>query len=196
MKKKLHSEQHIVWQALVDANVFIEGNFVFASGLQATLKVEAERLYDHPIQLQTIIDIFISKPYVKNADVLLYVPNGMKQFMEMVGEKLNKPVAHIIKKPNSTERYEFMFASENDKKLAANAGCVLIGEDVVTTLGSVAAVRRLLPKQKEVHSLAILLRGKVDPKFQENLQDHYLLVKEIPTDRSLFRKMIESKSLD
>jgi orotate phosphoribosyltransferase len=175
-------------EALLSAGVFIEGNFEFASGIKATLKVDAELLYEKPKQLEIILGHFATFPCVQDADVLLYVPNGMRSFMTMLGEELNKPVAGVIRKPGVTSKYDFVFQSTKDEELALSATSPVIGEDVVTTLGSVAGVRSLLKPEQSVHSLAMLLRGTVDPVYQTGLTDHYLLVRDIPTDKDEFKR--------
>ncbi len=77
--------------------------------------------------------------------------------------------------------------SDTDKELATSAQLPVIGEDVVTTLGSVAAMRALLKPSQNVHSLAMLLRGTVIPKYQTGLVDHYLVKRKIPNDKDEFK---------
>ena len=181
------------WEALLSAGVFVEGNFVFASGLRATLKADAERLYSHPKQLSIILGHFAAYPCVQDADTLLYVPDGMRQFVTILGQELDKPVVGVRRKPGATSKYDFVFESAGDKEMAHAAKAPVIGEDIVTTLGSVAGVRNLLRPEQSVHSLAILLRGNVDPVCQTSLTDHYLLVREIPTDKEAFKRSLEEK---
>lgn len=61
----------------------------------------------------------------------------------------------------------------------------------MTTLGSVAGVRKLLKPDQTVHSLAMLRRDEVNPIYQKGLIDHYLLAKKIPTDKAVFKRMLE-----
>ncbi|MBP7767289.1 hypothetical protein KA068_02105, partial [Candidatus Saccharibacteria bacterium] len=179
------------WKALLGAEVFTEGDFVFASGKKATLKVEMDKLYSKPKQLAVILGHFAIHPVVQEADVLLYVPDGMRKFTETLGNELNKTVAHSMKTPDSASRYDFGFASKEDGELALSARNPVICEDVVTTLGSVAGMRRLLPPEQTVASLAILLRGTVNPEYKAGLDDHYLLTREIPTCKNEFREMMK-----
>ncbi len=177
---------------MLSAGVFLEGNFTFASGLQATLKADAEKLYFHPRQLEVVLGHFVTFPCVKNADVLLYVPDGMRKFINVLGERLEKPVAHTIRRPGATSKYDFAFKSQEDKELAYSAERPFIGEDVVTTLGSVAALRKLLPVDRTAHSLAMLLRGQVNEENRDGIVDHYLLAREIPMDKDEFRRQLAS----
>lgn len=181
------------WDAMLGAGVFVEGDFTFASGLHATLKADAERLYSSPRELAVILGHFAAYPCVQDADVLLYVPDGMRQFVTMLGNEneLDKPVIGAIRKPGAVSKYDFVFASAEDEELAKTAKAPVICEDIVTTLGSVAGMRRLLRPEQTVHSLAMLLRGTVNPDYQEGLVDHYLLRRGIPTDKDEFRRRLE-----
>jgi orotate phosphoribosyltransferase len=184
-----------IWEAMLSAEVFTEGKFVFASGLNATLKADFEKIYSHPKQLEVILGHFASFPCVQDADVLLYVPDGMRQFITTLGEILEKSVAATIRRPQATSKYDFVFRTPEDEEMAISAERPMIGEDVVTTLGSVAALRRLLPAEQRVHSLAILLRGTVQEEYREGLVDHYLLTRKIPTDKYEFRRLLNEESI-
>lgn len=175
------------WEVFVGAEAFVEGNFILASGPEATLKVDAEKVFEHPRLMLNVMGHFALHPSMQEADVLLYVPDGMRKFMSILGLVIDKPVAHTQRKLGATSRYEFEFCSKEDEELARSARRPLIGEDVVTSLGSVAGVRRLLHPEQDVHSLALLLRGHVNPEYQKGLTDHYLLVRDIPTDKDEFR---------
>ena len=126
------------WEAMLRAGVFIEGNFTFASGLHATLKADTEKLYEHPKELAVVMGHFAIFPHVQNADVLLYVPDGMRQFVTQLGKELQKP-------------------------------------------------------EQPVHSLAMLLRGSVKPEYRTALEDHYLLTREIPTDKDEFKRRLQEE---
>ena len=178
------------WQAMLAAGVFVEGNFTFASGQKATLKADAEKLYQHPKELAVVLGHFATHPSVQAADVLLYVPDGMKQFMTSLGREIAKPVVNAMRTPNATSKYDFMFSTPQDSELAQSAQRPLIGEDVVTTLGSIAAMRQLLRPEQHVESLAILLRGTVNPDYQTGLVEHYLVQRQIPTDAAEFNRIL------
>lgn len=179
----------IVWQAFTGAEAFREGEFGFASGTQSTLKVDASYLYRHPKHLNAMLNLFKAHPVIARADVLMYVPDGMKTFTKILAQDLGKKIAHTRKIPDATERYQFEFCDSKDQALARRAEHLTICEDVVSTLGSVAAVRALLPEDQQVSSLAMLLRGEVNPDYQKGLDDHYLLEREVSTDKAAFREM-------
>ncbi len=167
----------------------------FASGIHATLKADAEKLYRHPKELAVVMGHFAVFPHVQNADVLLYVPDGMRQFITQLGKELQKPIIHMIRRPGTTTKYDFTFKTPADKELAISAKTPFIGEDIVTTLGSVAALRSLLSPEQPVHSLAMLLRGTVKSEYRAGLTDHYLLVREIPTDKDEFKLRLQEEWL-
>lgn len=177
-----------VWEALLESGAFVEGNFVLASGKAATLKVEADRLYSNGKQLDVVLGHFARFPCINDADALVYVPEGMREFTHMLGEILNKPVISTLKTPGSSKRYDFSFKTNSDEKIALEVDKMTICEDIVTTLGSVAGVRTLLSDDASVHSLATLLRGTVSPDYQAGLTDHYILSRHIPTDKDDFRR--------
>jgi hypothetical protein len=117
----------------------------------------------------------------------------MRQFTTILGQEIDKPVAHVERVVTGMSRYQFTFANPGDRDMARHAQHPRITEDVVTTLGSVAGVRDLLLSSQEVHSVAILLRGEVRPFFQEHLTSHYLLERSISTDADEFEKQFGIK---
>lgn len=182
------------WEALLSADAFVPGLYRFKSINNATLKVDAEKLLNHPRQLQIVIGYFTTFPCVMSAEVLIPVPDGMNEFTRLVGKELEKPVVRTFQ-PDKDIDYVFDFLSDADRDLALTADRLSVLEDVVTSLGSVAGIRRLLKPEQDVHSLAMLLRGKVNPQYQAGLTDHYLLEREIPTDKDEFyRKLAEEWS--
>lgn len=181
--ESLHAE---VWDLLVRANVFIRGEFLFASGVKASLKVDMEKIYSNDDVYQRLLKIFANHEAVRRSDVLLYVPNGMKRFTHDLSKLIAKPVVNLKRANQGTDRYSFDFCSATDKLLAMSSIQPLICEDVVTTLGSVAGVRRLLNNSQQVTSLAILLRGEVEPSYKKGVDDFYLLQRWIPNDADQF----------
>lgn len=175
------------WDALHRVGAFVEGDFTLASGSRATLKVEADYLYRFPGELCRVLGHAATYPCVKEADTLLYVPKGMKDFTTVLGEVLKIPVAHTEKIPGV--RYGFRFSSEEDKRLALAADRPVIMEDVISTAGSIAGVRALLDPEQDVHALALLTRGDFDPLYAEDTAIHHLVNRYIPKDKDAFNLM-------
>lgn len=186
---RVGSHEHEVWELLVKAKVFRRGDFTFASGQKATLKVDMEKIYESNREYRRLLTLFSIHPVVVRSDVLIYVPNGMKRFCHDLSKLINKPVADVVKTANSTNKYDFSFSSSSSRLLAIGAQSPLICEDVVTTLGSVAGVRAILMDTQKVSSLAILLRGKVLEEYKRDIDDYYLLTKYIPYDADGFHNL-------
>jgi hypothetical protein len=186
-----------MWEALRSADAFVQGTHRFAAGQSATLKVEAERLYNHPKQLAIVMGHFAAHPFVKAADVLVYVPKGTKRFITELGKELGKPVAHTIRNPSAPphDRYNFTYQSLADKELLLAAKNPFVGEDVISTLGSVAGVGKLFRPEQQIHALGMLLRGTVNPMYRlgsdgnQRIFDDYLLERFIPLDKDEFHLM-------
>lgn len=196
-----YNAQHVaesVWEALLSAGAFIEGEFVFASGHRSTLKTDAERLMNHPRQLGTILGHYVEHPCFSRADVILYVADGMRDFSYLIEEAMTVPVAHTKRKPGATSKYEYVYTSPQDRELAQSANRPRIAEDIVSTLGSVAGTRRLLRPHQDVHSLSMLARNPsgINPDYRMGLVDHYLLERHIPTTKTEFDQRLGANQWD
>ncbi len=183
-----------VWEALLSAGAltFLETPVRFASGVSSTLKVNAEVLDRRPKQQAIVLGHVATFPCIEEADVLLYVPDGMRNFTNVLGREMGKRVAQTERNPNSGSRYDFCFATPQDKQLALTAKRPRILEDVVTTAGSIDGIVQLLRRgQQDIHSLALLLRGHVNTEYQLGLTDHYLVERQIPLDQGEFMAGLE-----
>lgn len=174
-----------VWEAQVRAGCFVEGRWNFAS-LNAesrdTVKFDGEVLYrdGNERHLGTVLSAVAGHPCIKEADVLLYVPDGMRKFVNLLGGWMGVLVSQVERTPKSASRYDFRFPCEADKITAHTAVNPRIVEDVVSTLGSVAGVRRLLLPGQNVHAVSYLLRGSVNPDYESGLSYHTLVRRDIP----------------
>ncbi|HUD06864.1 MAG TPA: hypothetical protein VMR34_03170 [Candidatus Saccharimonadales bacterium] len=177
------------WEAFLSAGAFKEGEFAFASGVQSTLKVDAEMLYRHRRQFDVLLGHFATFPCIKDADLLLDPPEGWRDFMTILGYELKIPVIHPRRAPGSKKsEYKFEFRNEEDAEIALSAKRPRIGEDVGTTMGSVFGVRQLLRADQDVHSLVALLRGEVNPIYSIDITHHWLLKKDIPLEKEEFNR--------
>jgi hypothetical protein len=179
------------WDAFLTVPVFVErpddDPFILASETTATIKADAKRLGDFPDKLSAVLGHMSIHPCLLSADVLIYVPDGMRKNAIHLGQTTNKRVVHIERVLDSSSRYAFRYSSPEDQELALAAERVCIVEDVVTTLGSVHGVARLLRPEQDIHSLAMLLRHTVNSNYLELIRrDHYLLKRFIPTDKHMF----------
>src|SRR6266498_1910185 len=73
--------------AVMNAQTFIDGHFVFANGDHATTKIDMDFLWDHPTQLHTILTMLTAAQGLPPADVILGVPPGG----QLLAEALSQP---------------------------------------------------------------------------------------------------------
>lgn len=165
---------------LSEAGAFKRGDYTFASGVHATLKVDVSVLYnpENIHLLECLIMMFVKHPVIQEADALTYVPDGMRTFMELVAARTNKPIIHIVK-ASSGKRYSFAFATPVDEQLARSVHSIAIGEDVITTGGSVNAVR-ILFGNAIVSAVSVLERGAIHPQYKKGTRYYTLSRKKIP----------------
>lgn len=177
-----NSTNKIAKQAVLDAGVLTKGHFVFADGSHADIKLEMDNLWNSPENLDTILDLLALKDGLPHADVVLGVPRGGQLLAEELVKsgRIKAPIAMLERIPGG-KKQDFRFVSKEDEQLAKKANTIIIYEDVVTTLSSIAGVVKLLEPDKQiVYSMAIWRRGKVKPKYQEGVSDHYLVEEILP----------------
>jgi orotate phosphoribosyltransferase len=162
---------------VLEANVIETGHFIFANGNHALVKVEMDRLWEHPNALAIILEHLAQAQGLPPADVVLGVPTGGMRIAEKLSETyLNGlPLSRLERIPDGTKQ-DFRFCSDYDREVALSANSPRIYEDVVTSFSSVAGVVRLLnPREQDIHSLAIWRRGRVNDTFRSGVTDHYLI---------------------
>jgi len=183
-----------VWEALL-SSAFMEAEendpFGFNSGPLATVKVDGEQVLDHPRAREVIVGHLEAFPCVRDAEAITYVPDGMKKMAQIVASDLGKTIIHVERVPGG-ERNDFRFTTPDDEAKAEEVKLITILEDVVTTLGSVAALVKLLNMHGEhsLHMLAYLLRGEEDPAHTADLVRHYLYKRFVPLDKDDFRESL------
>ena len=171
-----------VKDAILRAGVWQEKHFKLADGGHALVKLEFDKLWKNPSDLQVILDNLVRAEGLPQADVILGVPTGGQLLAEGLIERdlVDVPIAHLERVPEGA-RQDFRFCTGFDKELALSAQSPRIYEDVVSTLSSIAGVVRLLkPEHQDIHSLAIWRRGETREKYKLGFTDHYLIEEEIP----------------
>lgn len=162
-------------QAVIGANAFETGHFIFADGEHAVTKIEMDNLWDHPAKLETVLKLLAAANGLPAADVILGVPTGGQRLAEAIASLTGLPLARLERIPGGAKQ-DFRFASPADQTLALGAKSPRIYEDVVSTLSSIAGVARLLdPGRQDIHSLAIWRRGRVREHYRRGIADHYLV---------------------
>jgi len=165
--------------AVAEASVLERGHFIFANGDHSLVKLEMDKLWQHPDSLRTVLRFLAEARDLPLCDVILGVPTGGQRLADAVGLMLQIPVVQMHRAVGGTKQ-DFCFATAADRDLAARAKSPRIYEDVVTTLSSVAGVVKLLsPQEQDIHSLAIWRRGSVLPQYRMGVTDHYLVEEEL-----------------
>lgn len=165
------------------AGVRIEGHFVFANGGHSGVKLEMDTLRDSPEELQEVLELLAKFGASLKPDVILGVPSGGQWLADEVAKLglLEKPAAALERIPGGAKQ-DFRFRSEADAVLAAGASKIVIFEDVVSTMSSIAGVVKLLdPVVQDIHSVAIWRRGVLLPEYLHGVSPHFLVEEEIPT---------------
>lgn len=164
-------------QAVIGAEAFENGHFIFADGEHATTKIEMDHLWEHERELETILTLLARADGLPKADVIIGVPTGGQRLAIALSEPkfTALPVARLERVPGGAKQ-DFRFLTPADRDLALQARSVRIYEDVVSTLSSIAGVVRLLdPARQDIHSLAIWRRGRVRDHYRRGVTDHYLV---------------------
>lgn len=163
--------------AVMNAQVFIDGHFVFADGEHAVTKIDMDNLWEHPAELRVILRLLAEAPGLPPAEVILGVPRGGQFLAESLSspQYTGLPVARLERVPGGEKR-DFRFVTDADRHLALAAKSIRIYEDVVSTLSSIAGVVKLLePGRQNIHSLAIWRRGRLLERYTHGVTPHFLI---------------------
>lgn len=174
--------QEEVKAAILAADVLQSGHFIFADGGHAQVKLEMDNLWDHPKELSIILEALASTKNLPRADVILGVPTGGQRLaLELLERKLLDISTARLERVLGGAKQDFRFCTPKDEQLALSAKSVLIYEDVVTTLSSVAGVVKLLdPAMQDIHTLAIWRRGVLKEGYLNGVTPHFLVEEELP----------------
>lgn len=188
----------LVWQGLVQAGAFITHKngqpFVFASGGTATLKIDAEYIYDHPAIFEQLVDLYSHHPCVQAADTLSFVPNGAAKFATALGQRTHKPVIYLYRPPGAN-RAAIDFTNNAARTVAKQAHTTCLVEDISNTGYSAHITAGVLRRAKPdlvIHTLSLLQRAAVNKSYQTGplaLHYHTFLQRTVPTDIAVFKKV-------
>jgi hypothetical protein len=181
------------WDALIDSGAFLIGRHVLASGDTASLKIDAGLLSKHPEHYRTVLGHLAAHPYMQEADLAMYVAKGMREPMEAIASKLRIPIAHTVKVEDGP-RYTFAFASEDDREKAQKAERPTIGEDIVSSGGSIGGTGGLLLPHQRARCVAMLLRGTENPDHLKGMEVAYLAQRYVPTDAVEFLEQLQAEN--
>lgn len=181
-----HDQVNLVKDAILDAGVLIDGHFVFAEGRHSLQKLEMDNLWLHDKSLGLVLGEMKKEMKKQNFDIVSGVPTGgMKLAEKLVESKSDDEKLIILKRIPGKGKRDYDLLNPDDRYFLKKAKSILIIEDVVSSLGSVAAVVKLLRKftrvNVEIHSLAIWRREEVNPEYGQEIFQHYLVEEAIPS---------------
>lgn len=187
----------LVWDSLNEGGAFVTREsgkpFTFATGQQATLKLDAERLGAHPKIIDRLLGLYALHPCVLEADVLSFVPNGMADFAEELSRRVGKPLIRLTRQEGAS-RTDIRFMGQKDEALVRSADMVCAVEDISRTglsAHAAAGVLRRVSPQLEVHTLSMLQRDTVDPTYEigaDRVVYHTFAHRQIPLELAEFQQ--------
>ena len=190
-------DSQTVWESFNEGGVFItrEGGrpFIFATGQEATLKLDAERLMVHPEIIDRLLGLYALHPCVAEADALSFVPNGMADFADKLGRRIGKQVIKLFR-PDGAPRTDIRYVEPADEVLAHEADTVCAVEDISRTGFSAHATARILRggnPSLDVHTLSMMQRGAVEPKYEadaDGVTYHTFIRQDIPLHVEEFQR--------
>lgn len=168
-------------------------SFTFATGQEATLKLDAERLGAHRKIVDRLLGLYALHPCIAEADVLSFVPNGVADFTNELGNRIGKRVIRLFR-PDGAPRTDIRFVSPEDEALAHEARTVCAVEDISRTGFSAHATARVLRGANpglDIHTLSMLQRDAVNPSYEIGegaITYHTFVRQDIPLTVEEFRE--------
>lgn len=185
-----------VWVTLGEAGVFItraNGEaFTFAAGQTATIKTDAERLFENPALRPRALAYYASHPCVSGADAISFVPNGTATIAADIARMLGRPFVSLVR-AKGAPRADMRFVSDEDVATIRRVSSVCLIEDVSSTgfsAHAAAAVLRRVNPRLVVHSVSLLQRHPVDRPYEEGsgaVAYHTFVRQDVPLDVAAFR---------
>jgi hypothetical protein len=197
-------DSRAVWDSFNEGGVFItrEGGkpFIFATGQEATLKLDAERLAVHPEIIDRLVGLYALHPCVAEADILSFVPNGMADFADKLGRRIGKQVIKLFR-PDGTPRTDIRYIGSDDEALAREVSSICAVEDISRTGFSAHATARVLRGTNlnlDVHTLSMMQRGAIAPIYEtgsDRVTYHTFVREDIPLSLEEFRQQFPDISV-
>jgi hypothetical protein len=191
------NDSRMVWESFSEGGVFVtreEGKpFTFATGQEATIKLDAERLAVHPEIIDRLLGLYALHPCVTEADALSYVPNGMADFADKLGRRIGKQVIKLVR-PDGAPRTDIRYVGPDDEALAREVSSVCAVEDISRTGFSAHATARVLREANpglDVHTLSMMQRDAVDLVYETDpggVTYHTFVREDIPLSLEEFQQ--------
>lgn len=191
----------MVWKSLGAGDVFTtrEGGqpFIFATGQEATLKADAERLNDHPHIIAELLQLYADHPCIASADILSFVPNGTAAFTDKLGHLMDKRVIRLFR-PRGAARTDIQFRDGEAKGLTREAQTICLIEDISRTgfsAHATAKVLRSVNPKLTIHTISLLQRDAVEQQYQEGpdaVVYHTFVRRDLPLTLEEFKQQFPS----
>lgn len=126
----------------MQAGVLELGRVKFASGDKANNHLSIERLFEHPLQLETILHRLGDVALRFEPDLLVGVPTGGEKLAERLSDAkyVGVPIAHLVKVENQPGKKTFGYRTPDDLDLVMSADRLVVVEDFFNKLTSTRGV--------------------------------------------------------
>lgn len=158
--------------ALVRAQVPIEGHVVLNSGLHTDVKYDCEKLLAHPKELHFVMSGLARLIQDSGSELIVPVPKGGLRIYSTLPSDMT-----VIFTEKRGQR-DFRIPKQYHKGIRA-AEKIVVGEDVVTTGGTPAAMAEVIQQinpDAELHLVGILRRSELEPRHQKSFRTAQFLV--------------------
>lgn len=172
--RKRDNDVNIYEKASIDAGVLIHGHVQLNSGRHSNLKLEYDRLHEHPQALKTVLGGLQGLVEGVKADLVVPVPQGALELYK----KLPSYIPVILTDKYGSRSFGIPMAYH---RMIKNAGKIVIGEDVVTTGGAssvMAGLVRELNPEAELHLVGVWQRDKISRRYKKCFKTTQFLIKQ------------------
>lgn len=168
-------------QSFRRAGVYEQGHFVLNSGRHSDVKIFLDRIVNHPEALSKLHDgLEECLDFLHNTGktALITVPEGMTKIVK-ARKRLGFLALHPMKL--GPRRFE---VPEPDRSIIMGLEEAVIGDDVLTTGGTPAALAREIIKINpdiKLHLVSGVLRGEIAPQYGKLfVSQTHMVVKRLP----------------
>lgn len=129
-------------RAVLQAEVLELGNFQFASGDRANNHLSIERLFEHPLQLKTVLRHLGNLAVRFEPELLVGIPSGGELLADAlsVPQYVGVPVAYLDKVEDLPGVKKFAYRTPEDEDMVGEVERLIVVEDFVRKLTSTRGV--------------------------------------------------------
>lgn len=129
-------------RAVLQAEVLELGSFQFASGDRTNNHLSMERLFEHPLQLKTILHHLGRVALRFEPELLIGIPSGGEMFAEALSDDdyVGVPVAYLDKVAVEPGRKTFAYRTPEDREKVLSVERLVVVEDIFSKFVSTRGV--------------------------------------------------------